>query len=73
MFSFQTLLKGTFSLLTCHLQFSITARNSMRLKRQSVQSLSDHKNARIIERMVWSKTNGRALLSGTEGVGKEGE
>ena len=26
MFSFQTLLKGTFSLLTCHLQFSITAR-----------------------------------------------
>ena len=43
MFSFQTLLKGTFSLLTCHLQFSITARVSMALKRQSVQSLSGQK------------------------------
>ena len=43
MFSFQTLLKGTFSLLICHMQFSITARVSMTLKRQSVQSLSDHK------------------------------
>ena len=61
MFSFQTLLKGTFSLLTCHLQFSITARVSMTLKRQS---LSDHKTTRtfcvsqergIVERMVWSK------------------
>ena len=61
MFSFQTLLKGTFSLLTCHLQFSITARVSMTLKRQSVQRLSDHKTARtfgvsqergIVERMV---------------------
>ena len=65
MFSFQTLLKGTFSLLTCHLQFSITARVSMILKRQSVQSLSDHKAARtfclsqergIFEQMVWSGT-----------------
>ena len=65
MFSFQTLLKGTFSLLTCHLQFSITARVSMTLKRQSVQSLSGHKAARtfcvsqeggIVEVMVWSKT-----------------
>ena len=61
MFSFQTLLKGTFSLLTCHLQFSITARVSMTLKHQSVQSLSDHKTA------LWSKTNGRSLLSGAEG------
>ena len=43
MFSFQTLLNGTFSLLTCHMYFSITARVSMTLKRQSVQSLSDHK------------------------------
>ena len=33
-FSFQTLLKGAFSLLTCHLQFSITARVSMTLKHQ---------------------------------------
>ena len=46
MFSFQTLLKGTFSLITCHLQFSITTRVSMTLERQSVQSLSDHKAAR---------------------------
>ena len=77
MFSFQTLLKGTFSLLTCHLQFSITARVSMTLKRQSVQSLSGHKAARtfcvsqeggIVEVMVWSKTNGRSLLSGAEGA-----
>ena len=34
MFSLKTLLKGTFSLLTCHLQFSITARVSMTLKHQ---------------------------------------
>ena len=45
-FSFQTLLKGTFSLLTCHLEFSMTARVSMALERQPVQSLSDHKIAR---------------------------
>ena len=45
-FSFQTLLKGTFSLLTCHLEFSFTARVSMTLERQPVQSLSDHKIAR---------------------------
>ena len=73
--SFQTLLKGTFSLLTCHLQFSITARVSMTLKRQSVQRLSDHKTARafcarqehgIVERIVWSKANGCSLLSGAE-------
>ena len=47
----------------------------MTLKRQSVQSLSDHKAARtfwvsqergIVEQMVWSKTNGRSLLSGAE-------
>ena len=47
----------------------------MTLKRQSVQRLSDHKTARtfgvsqergIVERMVWSKTNGRSLLSGAE-------
>ena len=65
MFPFQTLLKETFSLLTCHMQFSITARVSVTLKRQSVQSLSDHKAARtfcvsqerrIVEGMVWSKT-----------------
>ena len=36
MFSLQTLLKGTFSLLTCHLQFSITARVFMTLKRGKV-------------------------------------
>ena len=50
MFSFQTLW-----------QFSITARVSITLKRQSVQRLSDHKTARtfcvsqehgIVERMV---------------------
>ena len=60
-FSFQTLSKGTFSLLTCHLQFSIKARVSMTLKRQSMRSLSDHKTARtfcvsqergVVERMV---------------------
>ena len=80
MFSFPTLLKGTFSLLTCHLQSSITARVSMTLKRQSVQSLSNHKTARnllgklrrrkfIVEQMVWSKANGRSLLSGAGGGG----
>ena len=61
MFSFQTLLKGTFSLLTCHLQFSITARVSMTLKRQSVQSLSDHKTARTLcvsQERANSQTNG---------------
>ena len=77
MFSFQTLLKGTFSLLTCHLKFSIKARVSMTLKRQSVQSLSGHKAARtfcvsqeggIVEVMVWRKTNGWSLLSGAEGA-----
>ena len=78
MFSFQTLLKGTFSHLTCHL-FSITVRVSMTLKRQWVQSLSDHKTGRtfcvsqerwIVEGMVWSKTNGRSVLSGaTKGGG----
>ena len=83
MFSFQTLLKGTSSLLTCHLQFSITARVSMTLKRQSVQRLSDHKTVRTfcvnqeygkVERMVWSKTNGRSLLYGAEkGWGEGGE
>ena len=81
-FSFQTLLKGTFSLLTCHLQFSITVRVSMTLKRQSVQSLSDQKTGRtfcvsqergIVERMVWSKTNGRSLLSGAERPGGKSE
>ena len=35
MFSFQTLLKGTFSLLTCHLQFSITGRVSIACARLS--------------------------------------
>ena len=55
----------------------------MTLKRQSVQRLSYHKKARtfcvsqergIVERMVWSKTNGRSLLSGVEkeDVGGEG-
>ena len=81
MFSFQTLLKGTFSHLTCHL-FSITVRVSMTLKRQWVQSLSDHKTGRtfcvsqerwIVEGMVWSKTNGRSVLSGaTKGGGGGG-
>ena len=66
MFSFQTLLKAgvTFSLLTSYLQFSITVRVSMTLKRRTVQSLSNHKTARtfcvsqergIVERRVWSK------------------
>ena len=51
--------------LSSHLQFSITARVSMTLKRQSVRSLLDHKAARtfclsqergIFEQMVWSGT-----------------
>ena len=77
MFSFQTLLKGTFSLLTCHdLQFSITARVSMTLKSQSVQSLSGHEAARtfcvsqeggIVEVMVWSKTKRSFLLVWSRG------
>ena len=80
LFSFQTLLKGTFSLLTCHLQFSITARVSMTLKRQSVQSLSDHKTARsfcvsqqrgIVERMFWNKTKWSFPLVWSRGVGWE--
>ena len=61
MFSFQKLLKGTFSLLTCHLQFSITAGVSMTLKRQSVQSLSDQKTARtfcVSQERANSRTNG---------------
>ena len=56
----------------------------MTLKRQWVQSLSDHKTGRtfcvsqerwIVEGMVWSKTNGRSLLSGATkgGGGREGE
>ena len=53
MFSFQTLLKGTFSLLTCHLQFSITARVSMTLKRQSVQSLSDPDSYPVAIYVFW--------------------
>ena len=83
MFSFQTLLKGTFSLLTCYLQFIITAKVSMTLKRQSVQSLSNHKTARtfcvsqergIVERRVWSKWSFPLVWSRGrgEGVG-EGE
>ena len=81
MFSFQTLLKArvTFSLLTSYLQFSITVRVSMTLKRRTVQSLSNHKTARtfcvsqergIVERRVWSKwsPNGRSLLSGAAGA-----
>ena len=47
-FSFQTLLKETFSVLTCHLEFSFTARVSMTLACQPVQSLSDHKIARTL-------------------------
>ena len=56
----------------------------MTLKRQWVQSLSDHKTGRtfcvsqerwIVEGMVWSKTNGRSVLSGATkgGGGGEGE
>ena len=52
----------------------------MTLKRQSVQ-ISDQKTARTFcvrqeransrtNRMVWSKTNGRALLSGAGGGGE---
>ena len=53
----------------------------MTLKRQWVQSLSDHKTGRtfcvsqerwIVEGMVWSKTNGRSVLS-KGGGGGEGE
>ena len=54
----------------------------MTLKRQWVQSLSDHKTGRtfcvsqerwIVEGMVWSKTNGRSVLSGaTKGGGGGG-
>ena len=78
MFSSQTLLKGSFSLLTCHLQFSITARVSVTLKRQSVQSLSDHKAARTffvsqergkVERMVCSKTKWTFPLIWSRGGG----
>ena len=61
MFSFQTLLKGSYSLLTCQLQFSITARVSMTLKRQSVQSLSDQKTARtfcVSQKRANNRTNG---------------
>ena len=61
MLSFQTLLKGTFSPLTCHLQFSITARVSATIKRQSVQSLLDHKTARtfcVSQEGANSGTNG---------------
>ena len=76
LFSFQTLLKGTFSLLTCHLQ--TLNRVSMTIKRQSVRSLSDHKTARsfcvsqqrgIVERMVWSKTKWSFPLIWSRGVG----
>ena len=61
MFSYKTLLKGTFSLLTSHLLFSITARVFMTLKRQSVQSLSDHKAVRtfcVSQERANSRTNG---------------
>ena len=62
-FSFETLSKGTFGLLTCHLLFSITAKVSTTLKRQSVQSLSDHKTARprtfcVSQERANSPTNG---------------
>ena len=71
------------SFLTCHLLFSNTARVSMTLKRQSVQSLSGHKAARtfcvsqeggIVEVMVWSKTKWSFPLvwsrGGTAGEGR---
>ena len=80
MFSFQTLLKAgvTFSLLTSCLQFSITVRVSMTLKRRTVQSLSNHKTARtfcvsqergIVERRVWSKWSFSLVWSRERGVG----
>ena len=80
MFSFQTLLKAgvTFSLLTSYLQFSITVRVSMTLKRRTVQSLSKHKTARtfcvsqergIVERRVWSKWSFPLVWSRGRGVG----
>ena len=80
MFSFQTLLKGTFSLLTCFLQFIITTKVSMTLKRQPVQSLSDHKTVRtfyvsqergIVERRVWSKWSFPLVWSRGRGKGWE--
>ena len=78
MFPFQTLLKGTISLLTCNLLFIITTNVSMTLKRQPVQSLSDHKTARtfcvsqergIVERRVWSKWSFPLVWSRGRGVG----
>ena len=82
MFSFQTLLKAgvTFSLLTSYLQFSITVRVSMTLKRQTVQSLSNHKTARtfcvsqergIVKRRVWSKRSFQIRLKNTIETDKE--
>ena len=57
----------------------------MTLERQPVQSFSDHKiartfcvsqertNSRANELMVWSKTNGRSLLSGASEGGRVSE
>ena len=80
MFSFQTLLKAgvIFSRLTSYLQLSITVRVSMTLKRQTVQSLSNHKTARtfcvsqergIVERRVWIKRSSPLVWSRGRGVG----
>ena len=87
MFSFQTLLKAgvTFSLLTSYLQFSITVRVSMTLKRQTIQSLSNHKTARTFcvgQERTNSRTNGLEqnewlrdplVWSRGEGVSETGE
>ena len=60
MFSFKTLLKRTFSLLTCYLQFRITGRLSMTLKFQSVQSLRPQNSPYFLRkpRTRNSQTNG---------------
>ena len=61
-----------------YLQFSITVRVSMTLKRQTVQSLSDQKTAHtfcvsqgrgIVERRVWSKWSFPLAWSRGRGVG----
>ena len=58
MFFIQTLLRGTFSLLTCHLQFR--PQNSPYFLRKPRTSNE------------WSGANGRSLLSGAgEGEGSE--
>ena len=80
MLFFQTLFKGTLNLLTCHLQFDQyysqcfhtgdTNDNQCKVFQTTKQPVlfAQAKNARTVERMVWSKTNGCVtLLSGAGG------